>query len=296
MSKNIVNIGIDFGGTTIHGGLVAGKEILHQATAATGNDRAAEAIFETIAGIIEQLVADVSVHGVGIGVPVPAGLGSDEIRDAVNIPSMEGYPLKTKLEERFGIPVTLENDARCMVLGEYTAGALQGCGNAVCLTLGTGLGCGIMIGGHVYRGETLWGGEIWNIPYGGSGMSFEEVSSIRGLKKLYRELGGEDIEPDGIHARFLSGESTARLAFEQYGKIVGSICATVFCLLDPAKIAIGGGLSRAWDAFAPAMKELVGKTVGARAEKRIVPALLSEDAAIIGAASLCTRTDAEECE
>jgi len=286
MENGKTYIGIDFGGTTIHGGLVRDDKILKQSMVKTGNNRPAEDIFESITGLIKELAEGCDIDGIGVGVPVPAGPDSDVLKDAVNIESMEGFPLKRRLAERFSLPVLLENDARCMVLGEYMAGALQGYPDCACITLGTGLGCGLIVDGSIYRGAKYWGGEIWNIPYGDSGASFEYMSSISGLETLFIALGGDELDPEAMYARFKEGDKIAANAFELYGERIGRIIATVFCMLDPGMIAVGGGLSRAYDAFSGSMMKIVKESVGERAIGRVVRAALIEDAAIIGAASL----------
>ena len=169
-------IGIDFGGTTITAGVVnTSGESKELHTVSTMRDRMPDEIFDTIGGLVAEVSRGHSPAAVGLGVPCPAGPMTDRLDMIENIPSMEGYPLRSKAEERFGLPVVLENDANCMAYGEHGAGALKGFDHGVCLTLGTGIGCGIIIGGSLYRGAGNYAGEIWNIPQIGRASCRERV-------------------------------------------------------------------------------------------------------------------------
>ena len=155
---------VDLGGTTITAGVVKGQDILSLKTVSTGGDRPSHEILDTIIRLIEHVSKEFSIDGIGIGVPNPAGPKSDRLHLVENLPQMEDFPLKSRLREYFNLPIILENDANCMALGEHRAGALKGFRNCVCITLGTGLGCGIIIDGKIYRGNSYCAGEIWNIP------------------------------------------------------------------------------------------------------------------------------------
>ncbi|MBT4483654.1 MAG: ROK family protein [Candidatus Latescibacteria bacterium] len=273
-------IGIDLGGTTITAGIVEGSAIVKLKTIPTPGGKPAEEIFSTIAGLIEDISTGHSIGGIGIGVPAPSGPETDVLFLMENLPTMEGFPLKSRLKDRFKLPVLLENDANCMALGELCAGALKGYVNCACITLGTGLGCGIIIDGKIYRGEHYCAGEIWNIPY--TGTTLEESVSIDGLKAIYREISGNDLEPDALYEKFLDGDREIVQAFERYGKAVGNVMVMVLSFIDPEKIAIGGGLSQSFDAFRDGMAGIVEKNWGKDSVGKIVPAELSSKAAILG--------------
>ena len=278
-------VGVDLGGTTVTAGIVARSELLSVRTVSTGANRPAEKIYPTILDLIDSVRQGASLNGIGIGVPNPAGPASDRLVLVENIPSLEGFPLKSRLQDHFGIPVALENDANCMALGEYRAGALKGCSDAVCLTLGTGLGCGIIIGGRLYRGTGYCAGEIWNIPYDGD-MVLEDTVNLRRLKELTEIVSGAAIPLRTLHDRYRKGEPDAIEVFTRYGEAVGHVAVMVLSFLDPEKIAVGGGIAQAFDAFRDSMVRVVERTWGEQASARIVPAALSEKAAILGAAAL----------
>jgi glucokinase len=294
---------------------VSEGEILGLSTIPTMRERTPEDIL----GRIVELIAEVTMHpdlckaqvgdpsrnrsvsGIGIGVPCPAGPGTDRLGMIENIPSMEGYSFRPLVEERCEVPVVLENDANCMAFGEQRAGALRGCSHCVCLTLGTGLGCGIIISGKLYRGAGNYAGEIWNIPFTPrvhaqaprhagtpwrNGRILEDEVSIGGLRTMYRDMAGVEIDPREMYDRFCDGDSTAAAVFDRFGEALGQIAVMLISTLDPERIALGGGLSMAYDAFKDGMLRTVEKTWGAEGGRRIVPAELSGRAAVIGAAAL----------
>ena len=278
-------IGVDLGGTTIAGGVVRGSDILALKTVPTRRERPVREIFDTITSVIRDVSKNYIIEGIGIGVPVPAGPGIDEILPCDNLPTMGNFPIRRETEKCFNLPVLLENDAECMTIGENRAGALQGCSYCACITLGTGLGFGLIFDGKLYRGIGTGAVEIWNFPFE-NGTTLEDSTAIRGLKSFYREMSGIDREPEEIYERFREGDPTAAASFDRYGEAVGRAAAMVLCILDLEKIAIGGGIARAYDAFREGMLRIVEKTHGKQAVQRIVPATLSDKAAIIGAAAL----------
>ncbi len=282
-SNDLPYVGVDFGGTTIAAGLVRGGEIIALHTVPTRRERSPEAILDTIVEAVREVADGSAPGGVGIGVPCPSGPGVDRLTMIENLPAMEGYPFRPLAEKRLELPVVLENDAKCMVMGEYRSGALQGCRHGVCVTLGTGLGCGVIIDGRIYRGAGSYSGEIWNIPYGECG-TLEESVSIAALKCLVRELTGEETEPHELFTRFQSGDPAAAKVFGRYGERVGRVMVMLLSVLDPDRIALGGGLSRAFDAFRGSMRSVVETTWGVSGADRIVPAELSDRAAVLGAA------------
>ncbi|MCE5249675.1 ROK family protein [bacterium] len=282
-------VGVDLGGTTITAGAVADSKILTEKTVPTCPDRTADEICGTIAGLIGDVANGHRIQGIGIGVPNPAGPESDALFLVANIPALESYPLKSRLTDHFHVPVSLENDARCMALGEHRAGALKGCSHCICITLGTGLGCGIIVDGKIYRGSSYGEGEIWNIPWN-DGLMLEDRVGLRGLKAICKSITGSDIEPSALYERYRDGDKQAGEIFDRYGETVGAVMVMILSTLDPERIAIGGGIAKAFDAFRDGMARNVEKSWGKDAPRKIVPAALSSRAAILGAAALIEET------
>jgi len=277
-------VGVDLGGTTITAGLLENSALVAVDTVPTYSERTADDICATIAGLVRHVSCGFEPAALGVGVPVPAGPGTDRLAASHNLPTMGGFPLKTRLEDVFHVPVVLDNDARCMAFGEYRAGSLKGCRQCVCLTLGTGLGCGVIIDGNPYRGAHDCSGEIWRIP-AADGYNLEDSVSACGLVRLYRERTGTEMNPEDIHARALRGETDALAAFERYGASVGHVAVMIQSLYDPEKIAVGGGLARAFDVFSGSLFSVVDQVLGEGAGCIIVQASLSDRASVIGAAA-----------
>ena len=180
-------IGIDLGGTNIRGGLVNGKE-LKNITSERLNTKAAEAeIVQQLFNLTERLVNN-SVSAIGIGVP---GLVDEErgiVFDVINIPSWKELPLKQLMEERFQIPVLINNDANCFAVGEYYFGKGVEGDSMVGLTIGTGLGSGIILKGKLYSGKTCGAGEFGMIDY--LDHYIEYYASGQFFKNVYDGDGG----------------------------------------------------------------------------------------------------------
>jgi len=280
-----VFVGVDLGGTTITAGCVRGSEILSAVTAPTERNRAPGAIFSTLADLIGEAASGYEAAGIGVGVPVPAGPGTAALEPSGNLPTMGGFPLRQRLEERFGVPVVLENDARAMAYGEYRAGALAGCELCACITLGTGLGCGMIVNGRLLRGAQSRAGEIWNIRTG-DGANIEDTVSAAGLGALARNAYGSGVSPSELWDRYGDGDGRAVDVFARYGKAVGRVIALVVSFIDPERVAVGGGIATSYDAFRAAMIDEVQAACGGTAAGTIVKARLSEKAAVIGAAAL----------
>ena len=152
LQKNESHIGIDLGGTNIRGGKVEQHRLhsIHSRKLNAGGsaDEVLEDLFELTAEVM-----DPSCQGIGIGVPGLVDLEEGVVYDVVNIPSWIRMELKQRMEERFKIPVAVNNDANCFALGEFYFGKGKGASSMAGLTIGTGLGCGIIIDGRLYSGK-----------------------------------------------------------------------------------------------------------------------------------------------
>jgi len=280
-SGSAVTAGVDLGGTTVSVGLAAGFDS-RVYTAQVGAARSADEVADIITGLVREAAAGFDLGAVGVGVPVPAGPKTDILGHCPNLPIIEGVPFRTMLEERLGVPVVLENDARCMVFGEYRAGALRGHETCACITLGSGLGLGSVVDGRILRGAFLAAGEIWHVP-AREGVMLEDQASARGLRALAAGLT-DDIRE--LFELWQTGDERARNVFGGYGRVIGQVACMVAAVLDPGAIAVGGGISRAADAFFPAVKRYMDDVLTPPWEGQLVRAELSDRAAVIGAAEL----------
>src|SRR5580658_3747371 len=164
-------IGIDLGATNIRGAVVSGRgaevganSLADIVSVRIHSDGAVEEVLEDIYSVIDSLI-DPTVAGIGIGVPSVVDVEAGIVYDVQYIPSWVEVPLKRLLEGRYGKPVFVNNDANCFALGEYHFGKGGGAGSMIGLTLGTGLGGGVIVNGRLYAGYNCGAGEIGLLPY-----------------------------------------------------------------------------------------------------------------------------------
>ena len=270
-------IGVDIGGTTTKIALIKNNgEIIERWEIATDNENEGKNITINIATSIEQKlekykVTKNDVKGMGVGAPGPANLDTGMIEHTPNLSWHDHYPLKELLEEQTGLPVVINNDANCAALGEMWQGAGDGASDLVCVTLGTGVGGGVITNGKSVQGVRGAAGEIGHItsiPEGGAlcncGKSgcLETIASATGIVRLAMERVKK--EPDGSSDRLAllykeKGQITAKDVFDlarDGEKIADQVVAEVsfhlgFALaniantLNPDKMILGGGVSKA---------------------------------------------------
>ena len=239
-------IGIDLGGTNIRAGLVNGRELKNIYSERLNQQASAEEIVMQLFSITEKLIND-SVTAIGIGVP---GLVEEDrgiVFDVINIPSWTELPLKQLMEERFRIPVLINNDANCFAVGEYYFGkGIQG-DSMVGLTIGTGLGSGIILKGKLYSGKRCGAGEFGMIDY--LDHYIEYYASGQFFKNVY------DIDGEVIFKKAQSGDATALKMYEEFGTHLGNAIKTILYALEVDKIILGGSVRHALPFFEQCMWE-----------------------------------------
>ena len=219
---------------------------------------------------------EVAALGIGaLGVIRPGPLTQCD-----NLPLLNGTDL-VELLEATDRQVAIENDARCFVLAEARFGAARGASDVVGLTLGTGVGCGVMVARRLHRGHHREAGEAWRIPLRGEPV--ESHVSGGGVVRAYHAAGGRDELRDAAEvARAARGsDEAARSAWRSFGRDLGFLCQCAASLLDPECLVLGGSLANARDLF----DEALGETL-AQWPTRIVYSTLGTSAGVIGAAAL----------
>ena len=310
-------IGVDIGGTNVKIALVNKKgEISFPKTVPTR----AEMGYEYTVGNITQCIKDLmneagidknSLEGIGFGFPGQIDCDNGVVRILPNIPGWINVPIAEIMQKEFNVPVKVDNDVRCMALAESTYGAGQGCKNLICITIGTGIGSGLIINGKLVRGASNAAGEIGHIKLemhdgllcgcGDSGC-FEAYASgpsivamakdyVQGGKSAkFRELAGsvDAITPAIVAKAAEEGDVVAKKIFERMGEYLGIGLASVVNLLNPEKIVIGGGVADAGDIlFEPLRKTLKDRAMPIQGEAvEVVHASLGNTAGIIGASLL----------
>jgi len=279
-AKGEALIGIDLGGTkvaagNIHGGAL--KELLYQQVPAESEDP--EETVGLITGMIRKLM-DNDVAGIGIGVPGLVDKERGIVYDVHNIPSWKEVPLKRILEQEFEVPVQLDNDSNCFALGEYRFGAHSGEKDFVGITLGTGMGAGIIKNGALIPDANRCSGEFGNIPYLDG--IYENYCSGMFFGRTFGKNGEE------VALEASKGEKWAIEAYHQFGMHLGNGIKTIQLAVDPRMIIIGGSLAKAKDLFEESMWKSISDTLFPSTLKNF-RVMFSETAnvAILGAAALC---------
>jgi glucokinase len=189
---------------------------------------------------IEELMQG-TVQGIGIGVPSLVDVASGTVYHMQNIPSWDEVPLGEVLRERFGVPVYVNNDANCFAIGEKYFGAGRAHANFVGLTLGTGIGGGVVVEDRLYEGRSCCAGEFGSIPYRDS--IYEDYCS----GKFFKLMHGSEGKTISDQAR--GGDGTALAAMHEFGEHLGNLIQTVLFAYDPEAVIFGGSIRRDFPLF-----------------------------------------------
>jgi glucokinase len=288
-------IGVDLGGTKILAGVVArdGEVVRrHERTTPLGSQD--EVVAELEAAVVELL--DDSVGAIGFGVPSPIDQERGVVVQCVNLP-LADCPLRGSMSTRFGLPVGLENDANAAAIGEWRAGAGRGVDDLVMLTLGTGLGGGVISGGRPFRGANGGGPELGHVVVVHDGRPCQGVCRGRGHLEPYvtgtaasaaaREAFGPAADAHRLIRLANEGDEQARSILHEIGRYLGSGMGSFANVFEPELIVIGGGFGvAAWEHLADEAQEVLQREAlrPMRDEVRVVRAELGTAAGLIGAA------------
>lgn len=300
-----LTVGVDVGGTKIAAGLVDEQgHVVADERRPTGAGTYA-ALLGSIVGTVEAVTQQIPSDGAplgGVGLAIAGNVAADgsHVLFSPHLP-LSSEPIRDDLQQQLGVAVTVDNDANAATWAECRSGAAAGAHDALMVTLGTGLGAGLVIAGELYRGSQGFAGEAGHItvvrdgrpcPCGSRGC-WERYASGTALLAAYLEEGGnpEASGPD-ITAAAIAGDAIARSALIGVGEWLGHGLASLVAVLDPAIIVVGGGLSEAGELLlAPARRTFAATLTGRerRPAPSIVVARLGNDAGLIGAAMLAAR-------
>jgi len=301
-------VGIDLGGTKLlaltldANGLITGERLVR-------SPEGADAVIDAFVSVVDAQKADGHVDAVGVGA---AGLVDRDgvLHMAPNLPGLRQLPIKALLEDRLQLPVQVDNDATCAAWGERELGAAKGSDDVVIVTLGTGIGGGLVYDGHLYRGANGFAGEVGHVkvdpdgppcPCGGRGC-WERYASGSALGRFGREAGEggraarivelaggdfHDVRGEHVVAAAREGDGDALELMDRFAWWVAQGLGNLADAFDPDTIVVGGGLLVAADLFLDRARELFTELVLAgdvRPGVAIVPAVLGEKAGAIGAA------------
>ena len=319
-------IGVDLGGTNLRVAAVDEHgNILDRRNTPTKSLRSSEAVVAAMCDHIAQLTSNLKtsgiLRGIGVGIPGIIDLQTGVLRESPNLPGWHDYPVREEIERRLGTRVILENDANAAAMGEFWLGAGRDHDSMCMLTLGTGVGGGIILQGALWRGMTGMAGEPGHMtvypdgppcPCGNQGC-LEQFAGATAIVRMAREAAAAGRAPalakainsssqftsKDVYDLALAGDEPSRGIFEIVGRSLGIAIAGMINLLNVPMFVIGGGGSGAWNAFSPYIFEEVSRrsfvyraTVQAPTGQetpqptQITLAQLGSDAGIFGAARL----------
>ena len=308
-------VGVDFGGTNIKIGLVDDQgRVRRRETLLTSRAGRPAEFVQAAAQAVERLAAAASVRpsalrGLGVGAPGLINVRSGLVHHLVNVSGWHEVPLGRIFKQRLHCPCVVDNDVNVVTLGEWQFGAGRGAEHLFCLTLGTGVGGGIITDRALVRGAGGSAGELGHLPLvpegllcvcGGQGCLETQIGSAaivreagvalarsKMLQRLAKAHGGS-LTPELINRAARAGDWAARRVWSRFGRWLGAGVSSVINLLNPDRVVIGGGLANAWPFFYPALVQTV-RTLALdvpRRSARIVRAQLGDEGGIIGGAVL----------
>ena len=272
-------IGVDMGGTTIRAGLVSAGRLTRVTQVKTRSQATQQAVVEQISGLVETMdVRDLA--GVGVGVPAIVDVDKGIVFETAQIPSWQRVPLKDILQTQLRVPVWVNNDANCFAMAEHVFGLGQGYRDIVAVTVGSGLGAGLILGGKLYAGHNCGAGEFGRMVYRDRRLT--DYCSGKFFPREYGATGEELLQ------RAASGDITALAAFERFGHHFGKALSLIVHAIDRQIIILGGGVARAYDFFQASMLRSLEESIYERSFSRLQVRVSNlAESAVLGAAALC---------
>ncbi|MFN7920812.1 MAG: ROK family protein [Bryobacteraceae bacterium] len=295
------SIGVDLGGTNLRAAAVdESGAVLDKVSLDTdlqaGRDRVIDDIVRNIVTLRDRLGPG-GLTGVGIGVPGFIRLKEGMIVGSHNMPGFDDFPVRDEISRRLGSPVMLENDANAAALGEKWMGAGRDVDDLVLLTLGTGIGGGIISGGRVLHGYVGMAGELGHItvmPYGnpcgcGNRGCLEKHASATAVETMAKLVAlGDNLTSKEVYDLAVAGNPLAKRIFESMGRALGIALASLINIFNYPLYLLSGGALPAWEFFSPAMFEEIRERsfTFRHAATRVEQATLGNEAGLYGAAYL----------
>ncbi len=276
MAKEV--IGIDLGGTTIKVGRVGNEKIEEIAVSPTPKTDDAMMVVDAIVETILKVVTD-NTSAIGIGIPSVVDVEKGIVYDVMNIPSWKEVPIKSMLEEKLNLPVFVNNDANCFAIGEKIYGEGKDFQHFVGVTLGTGLGAGIIQNGRLLKDANCGSGEFCVVPYSDS--NYEDYCSSFFFSKY--DTNGKE-----LYEKMKSGDKDAKKIFDEFGFHLANLVKLIVASIDPQMVVFGGAISKSFELFKDAMfKEMMNFEYTNSMKKLEVRVSSIENQGIYGAAALC---------
>lgn len=286
-------IGVDVGGTKIAAGVIDREGHIERRVERPTPTESQDDLLALLDEIVEGLLGE-GVAAIGFGVPSTIDQRTGLAVSSVHIP-LEHMDLRGRMHERFELPVGIDNDGNAAAIAEWRIGAGHGVSNMIMLTLGTGIGGGLILDGKPYRGFVGAGAELGHmvLMYGGERCDgnctghghFEQLASGGAADRAAKEILGADKTGRELVGAAREGNQEALEAIQEIGRRLGAGIGSLVNIFNPEVVVLGGGFSQARDLFlGPALEELkVEALPPGRDLVRVVPALLGPDAGLVGA-------------
>ncbi len=308
MKKLRYAIGIDIGGTAIKYGICSEKgDLIQQDQVVSPSDAPNEIILNNLADLINRALEfarqeNLSISAIGIGTPGCVDVQRGYLKGGTpNFKYWRDVAIADFVKSRFDLPVFVDNDANVMAYGEFVYGAGRGKSYVICITLGTGIGGGIILNKEIYRGPFYAGAELGHITIaydgrpcncGGRGC-WERYGSANALIQDYNETNPDNFVRDAreIFDRAKEGESLAQQAIDRNAEYVGAGLASIINIFNPELIIVGGGLSEAGEEYIQKIDKAAKQRSmeNSRENVQIKAALLGNKAGLLGAAALALK-------
>jgi len=287
-------IGVDVGGTKILAGVVDRDGDVARRESASTSKASQQALLEQLDAIVEGLMGD-DVAALGFGLPSTIDQRAGRAVSSVHVP-LADLDFRDRMAERFGMPVALDNDGNAAAIAEWQLGAGRGASHIVALTLGTGIGGGLILDGRPYRGAIGAGAELGHIvldyggvPCGGGCTGhghFEALAAGSVADEAAVKRFGAGADAERLLEEALAGDQDARGDLEEIGHRLGAGIGSLVNIFNPELVIVGGGFSRAREVLFPALLETLAAEAlpPGRDLVRVVPAHFGPEAGMIGAA------------
>jgi len=276
-------IGIDLGGTNISAGLVSNNKLQQISSEKINAQGSAEEVLQELFSATDQLMNE-SVNAIGIGVPGLVDHQNGIVFDVVHIPSWKQIPLQKWMEERYHLPVRINNDANCFAVGEFYFGKGRECHSMIGLTIGTGLGAGLILNKKLFSGKYCGAGEFGMIDY--LDHCYEYYCSGQYFKNVYQ------IDGEVVFENARKGNAEAIRMYEEMGAHLGNAIKMILYALDVELIVLGGSVRHAYPFFSRSMWQQI-KTTAFKKSAENVRIEISElkNSGVLGAAALFFEND-----
>ncbi|MGI6344561.1 MAG: ROK family protein [Bacillota bacterium] len=308
----MATIGVDLGGTRLRAGVVAEGKLRWKTSGPTEAERGPRHVLDKMQSMVEEAMRQseemgLTIAGLGVGSPGPLDARTGVVFNTPNLPGWTAVSVAETLQQRFGLPTFLDNDANVAALGEWLFGAGQGCRNLVYITVSTGIGCGVIAEGQLLQGEVGGVAELGHTcvqaaggapcTCGRSGCLEAYASGTGMVRRLERRLGttsqpsllqGEEITPPAIALAARAGDELARGFLQETSYFLGIGLSNAVTIFNPEVLVLGGGLTALQTQLIEPALATMWQTIlpGLGRNLRVTSPLLGEDSGLIGAAAL----------